>query len=74
MPTRKNFRERKKVRREEAIERQGARDKRSDKEQYEKLKKGGFLNCKEANQLLDRMAKNAPSHKTSVKMFEIKDK
>ena len=72
MAGRKNFKEKIKARREEAAERQAIRDKRSDKEQFEVLKKRGHPSCREAIKLLDRMAKDAPSHKTSIKLIEVK--
>ena len=51
MPTRKNFRDRVKKRREEAVVRQEARSERTDKQQLNLLIKRGYGGCKEARRL-----------------------
>jgi len=51
MPTRKNFRDRVKKRREEAVARQEARSERSNKQQLNLLIKRGHGDCKEARRL-----------------------
>jgi len=54
-----NFPDRKQQRREEAIERQEARDNRSDLEQFNLLCKRGYPDCKEADKLRARMQAKA---------------
>ena len=55
MATRKNFRERKQKRREEALSRQADRDERSDREQLDRLFALGHARCKEFDRLCDRI-------------------
>ena len=55
MATRKNFRERRQLRREQAEERQAARDKRGDKQQLADLELGLHGNGREAARLRKKL-------------------
>lgn len=55
---RKNFPERKKLRREEAEARQELRDKLTDAQQLAKLIANNFWACKERDRLIKRIAKD----------------
>lgn len=59
MTTRRNLVDRVKSRQESAIERQEARDKRTDRQQLDLLVKRGHGHCKEAEKLRARLNKTS---------------